>query len=149
VRAPEITYRYIYPKDIAGPTFEILTRSLSLTASAASLNIPLNDIPLDKVLVLNNASLLAGPDATQVAQILRFEGVTAAGLTFTIAESREVTVAGLAMALNWSGEVFLAGGGRGNTTVNVFGNFDSGAQPNFLQGSFSGTIIPRANIATF
>lgn len=147
--APDSTYRYAYPKDIAGQTFETLSRAVSNTATAAVRTFTFVDLSKDKVLVLTNVSVDGDPGAGQNVVSLRVEGFTAALLGFTIAVVIPPGTADVTEELNWQGAVYLPGGGDGTTQVQIAVVFNAGIASNALRASLHGIIIPRGNVAQF
>jgi len=149
VQAPEITYRYIYPKDVAGPTFEIVTRSLALSSAAIPLVINFTGIPKDKILVLTNAAIQANPGATQAVVLIALQGFSSAGAIFEINVDLFVPDADVPRTMNWQGAVYIAGGVEGANNVRLAVDFDAGANANSINLSFTGVVIPRGNAAIF
>jgi len=149
VKAPEITYRYIYPKDIAGPTFEIMTRADTLSASSTSLNDDVLGIPKDRTLVLTNVAVHADPGATFSVLDIQIVGFTGAGLVFSIALVEFVAVADQQQTLNWQGEVYLQGRGIDQAILRLHSTYSSGAAANLQSFGLHGIVIPRGNAAAF
>jgi len=145
---PEICYRFIYPKDTAGPTFEIMTRDVDNAATSATVTISITGVPKDRVLVLQNVNMFADPGAGQavVQQIL--SGFTPAGLQFTIARTAKAAIADLNDNLNWQGAVYLPGLGDG-VILSALTVYDAGVASNALTFSMQGVVIPRGNSAAF
>jgi len=149
VRAPEITYRYIYPKDIAGPTFEIMTRANTLSSSSTALNDDVLGIPKDRTLVLTNIAVQANPGAGFSVGDIQIVGFTAAGLVFVISWQEFTAVADLEQSHNWQGEVYLQGRGIGQPIVRIHSAYSSGAAANVQTFGLHGIVIPRGNAGAF
>ncbi|MEE8609034.1 MAG: hypothetical protein V3S55_15630 [Nitrospiraceae bacterium] len=149
MRAPEITYRYLYPKDVAGPTFEVLIRALNFSDTATVVPILFTGIPKDKILVLTNAMLQADPGATQACTRLTLSGFSSAGALFDIAGVSPDANADEVITLNWQGELFLSGGVEGQSVVRANAVYDAGVAANRIDLSFHGIVIPKANVAIF
>lgn len=146
--APDITYRYIYPIDSAGPTFEILSRVLNNTDTSGTIVVELTGIPKNKVLVLSNASLFADPGAAQTLLTMDLSGLTAAGALFPIVTGAPDVVA-KRQALNWSGAAYIPGRGDTDPSLRLTAVFDLGVAGNFAQMSVHGVVIPRGNASSF
>jgi len=150
MRAPDVTYRYLYPKDVSGPTFEILSRSFSSGATAAAtITETLTGVPLDRILVLTNATIEGLPGAAQTIDEMVIQGTTQAGLTYNIAVARPLLAATEGATLNWAGEVYIQGGGAGSATIRLSCVFNAGVAANSLFASLSGIVIPRGNAGPF
>jgi len=149
VRAPEITFRYQYPRDIAGPTFEILARTFDTgLTSATSLVLTLVGVPLNKILVLTNANIEAIPGTAQQIDEMGVQATTQAAQTWNISTAKLELADTIEAALNWQGEVYIQG--RGNDPcVRMFGVFDGGVNDNRLFCSLHGIVIPRGNAGPF
>jgi len=148
MQVPEIAYRYIYPKDVSGPTFEILTRVLA-GAETGDPIINFTGIPKDKVLVLTNVAMLANPGATQACTFIGLSGFSSAGAIFDIKVETFPADADENQTLNWDGAVYIAGGVEGQVNLRFSAAFDAGVNSNTLDANFNGVIIPRGNIAIF
>lgn len=149
MRAPDITYRYVYPRDIAGPTFEVLARSFFLSSAATNVSQSLSLINKDKIFVLNNIAIQADPGATQALLDLRVSAFTPAGAEWNIIRFRAAATADLIESFNWSGEVYVLGREPGIVNVRVVGLFDAGVNANNVDVSLHGIVIPRGNSANF
>ena len=148
MRAPDIAYSFVQPKDVSGPTLESTHRTAdNSVTSTVVLGGTLQDLPVDRAFVLTNASALALPGAAQGVVQLRIVGTTPALNVFDIFQERFLMTAGKAETAVWQGELIILGGGQGVVQVQWQGNFDAGANANRVIGSFSGYTIPRANIA--
>jgi len=149
MRVPELVYRFLYPKDVAGPTFELCPRT---TTTAATSNVILVAFPgpsMDRVLCLTNIFIRADPGATQAAiQLLAFL-TTPGGLDVNIAGINPDVSADTIQTLNWSGEIYIGGGGSDSTILTMSGVFDAGVASNSVSASFFGVVIPRGTIAPF
>jgi len=149
VRAPDITYRYIYPKDVAGPTFEQIGRSVTGSASATGVSASFAGIPKDKVLVLSNINCLANPGAGQDVVTMQVDMFTSAGAEFVIISQNEAGTADLTTFLNWQGELYIPGRSDGLNSLTAFCVFNAGVAANSVTMQFLGVVIPRANVSTF
>jgi len=149
VFAPEIAYRYIYPKDIAGPTFEILSRLLSTTGAATTLEVNITGIPKDRVLVLGNVTIEGGPGGALVCTALDLRGVTGAGLDFPIKQVTTQLGNSLDQNLIWTGSIFIPGSGEGNNSLRARAFFSAATSTNSLSVGVHGVVIPRGNSAAF
>jgi len=148
--APDLTYRFQGHRDTAGPTFEILSRTLDTGAvTLASPSLTITGIPQDRILVLTNVVVEAIPGAAQ--NIIQFGAqiTTPAGATLNIALKDSAVAAPLADSLSWQGAVYVQGSGVGNNTVRFFAVFNAGVAGNRLIASACGTVIPRGNAAAF
>lgn len=149
MKAPEITYRFQYRRDTAGPTFEIVHRTFTLSDTDATMQSRLSIIPLDKVLVLSNIAVQANPGATQAVDDIRVSGFTPAGLEFNISRFVAPGTADANVSFNWQGEVYIHGREPKAFNVQVFVTFDAGANANVVDTTISGIVIPRGNAALF
>ncbi len=147
--APDLTYSFRMPKDVSGPTFEILSRDASISDTSTTVTFTLDDLPKDRLLILSNIQVHANPGAAQGMDNIRAFGTTPAGQMFGIARLNEPVVAGLTRSLNWQGQVYIMGGGRGTNQVTIVGGFDSGVAANVITVGIHGLVIPRANAAAF
>lgn len=147
--APDLTYSFRQPKDTSGPTFEVFSRILDLTDTAASIINTLTDLPKDRLLVLANVSVLAIPGATQSLSNIIVSTTTAAGLTVEIVRETPVAVADQNRSLSWQGEVFVLGGGLDTIFLTVSGTFSAGVNANRILAGVHGVVIPRANASPF
>jgi len=149
VRAPDFTYRYLYPKDVAGPTLQLISRSFDDADTAVQIESSVTGIPEDTILVLTNVTIQATPGATQACNQLQFRTFTRAGLRVWGAFETPAVVADKLESLTWSGEIWVPGSGAGNISVTLRSNFDAGAASNRMFSSINGYIIPKANVAIF
>lgn len=149
MRAPEITYRYLYPKDVSGPTFEVFTHSESVSGTAANIASTARGIPQDRVLVLTNAQVQGVPTGTESLTQLLFTGTTPSGVIWTIARDDFTGAAAAEGALNWSGEAYLGGGGAAVTILDATARFDAAVLTKTIRFSAQGIVIPRGTIAPF
>jgi len=149
VRAPDITYRYAYPKDVASNTLEVLVRRFDTTDTATTVFGRFANLSKDKILIITNISGQGLPGLTNSVTDISFTGFTAAGQNFAIAELRPVLVADLTHAHDWSGEVWIPGGGEGSIQLELSAAFDAGVAANRAIFGICGLIIPRGNVAQF
>jgi len=149
VRAPEITYRFIAPTDTAGGTFDLLSRQVSQSAGVVTIEILIADLPKDRILVLTNAALTADPGAAQLVVEMKIQGVTQAGLIFDIATDITLGAADIEKSLNWTGSVYIQGGGVGRNTVRAVALFDAAVAANNITFGAHGIIIPHGNVGSF
>lgn len=147
--APDIAYAFRQPKDISGPTMEVLCRHLDSAASATVIDLLITDLPKDRMLILGNVTMRGSPGATQHVASLQIIGITAAGLEFDIARLTPVLTADLIQTLNWQGGIYLMGGGLDTTTIRVRGVFNSGTNSNSVRTGIHGIVVPRANVSPF
>lgn len=146
---PEISYRYIYPKDVAGPTFEILSRLIVTSIANATATAVIQGIPKDRILVLANVSVEIVPGATQAATAARVRAFTSAAAAFLIEHNVYPATADAIEVLNWTGSIFIPGRGEDETTVEVSAFFDAGVNANVTTVGVHGIVIPRGNSAAF
>lgn len=145
---PDITYAYQFPKDTSGPTLETFVRettnSDTLTVLVAG---TFQNLPLDKALILTNASAVANPEPGGHVRALILTGTTPALNTFRIYQEQETLTPDENLRANWQGAVCILGGGPGTVQLQWSATFNTAVAANVLQASVSGYIIPRANIA--
>jgi len=149
VRAPPITYRYIYPKDVAGPTLEGFVRHRTVVAAATQIEQFVTGIPKDRILVLTNVCMECAPGAAQILENIAVQGFTSAGLQFNIALERPDPTVSADRVLNWTGEVWITGRGEGVNSMRLNSVYDLGVANNTTTFTVFGFIIPRANVAPF
>ena len=149
MRAPEITYGYTSPKDTAGPTFQILQRSSSLSTGLTAITFLELEVGKDQVLVLANAVIRLAPGATQAAQVAILQITTGTGFQVELRWEEFAEVADQNETLNWQGEVYVNGGGQGTTSLRFYSQYDAGANANTTSIAYSGLIIPRGNAGAF
>lgn len=149
MQVPEITYRYIYPRDVAGPTFEVLSRQLSLVASASPLEVNVIGIPKDKIFVLTNFSMEGNPGSTQACVLLQVRGLTQAGTDFHVNTANFAVTADLTQNAVWQGGVYLQGRGEDQNSVRFLAFFDATTNGNTLGVGVQGIVIPRGNYSAF
>lgn len=149
MHTPDITYRYTYPKDIASPTMEIMSRAGSVIDNAASITVPVTGVPSDRILVLSNIVIQATPGALESVRDLQIFATTQAGLNFVLAWRELVAVVDQKQTLNWAGEVWVQGRGIENTVVGCFGEFSGAHAGNSVSFGLQGIVIPRGNVAAF
>jgi len=149
VRVPEITYGFTSGTDVAGVTFEILSRQLSASQSTNPIVFLLNDIPKGRILVLTNVALTGQPGATQLVDEMRIQAVTQAGLIYDIKTDVLVHAADEEVSLNWDGEIYIQGAGDGNTSLRAIVTYDSGTNANTSTVGWAGIIIPHGNVGAF
>lgn len=147
--APDLAYAFRQPKDVSGPTLEVLTRQQSSSATATTVTTTIMGVPQDRILILSNVSVRGDPGATQACVAIEVRGFTAAGLLFDIITSNPAIVADLTQVLNWQGQVFLLGRGIGETIVEVNCFYDAGVNANANRVGFHGAVIPRANVSPY
>ena len=145
MRAPGITYAFTGPKDVAGPTFEILSFPIQTSTAGVQLFVKWENLPKDKILVLTNVVLSGNPGATQAVTELRLLITRQGGELVTIALLWPVQVNDKLRYLNWQGSVYVMGNGIGQVAVQMQGSFSSGANSNALLGHIHGVVIPRGN----
>lgn len=149
MRAPGITYQFASPKDVAGPSFEILSRHLQISTGLVVVETLLTDLAKDRILCFNNAAVRADPGAAQNVIAIQIQGVTQTGENFVIASFDAALTADKIEDLNWAGSVYLLGGGPGTTTLRVFSSYNSGAAANTMTVGLHGIVIPRGNAGAF
>jgi len=149
VLAPDLAYSFRVPKDVSGPTMQLLSRRVTVADTATTVLFTLTGVARDMCLILNNASVRLSPGATQTVEMCVLQGTSAAGLQFDIERTLFHTAATQEEALNWTGAVYLLGGGTDNTIIRVSTRFDAGVNSNQIVVNLHGIIIPRANIAPF
>lgn len=146
---PDLTYSFRQPKDVSGPTFELFSRSATVTDTATAVVFTVTDLPKDRMLVLSNVTVFANPGAGQALSGITVDAVTAARLGFAIARLNPVPLADANIAFNWQGQVFVLGGGADSTLLTVTATFDAGVNANAIVTSVHGVVIPRANASPF
>jgi len=149
MRAPNIAYAFTSPKDTAGPTLEHVNRTLQVSSSDDPQELFDLEVPKDRIFIVSNILVECNPGGGQNVITVLAEGRTQTQFFFGIAGKRGVFVADESVTLNWSGEVWIAGGGQGTTTLRFFCDFNSGVNSNFLRASYSGIVIPRGNAGAF
>jgi len=149
MRLPELCYRFLYPKDTSGPTFELDPMQLDTAAAAASQTITFTGPAKDRVFVLTNVQMDLTPGATQSAIRALLSGITPGGLAFNIVQESFLVDADERRQLNWQGEVMIGGSGVENTILTAIGQFSAGVASNALGVAVFGYVIPRGNIAPF
>jgi len=146
---PEIAYRYIYPKDVAGPTFEVFSREVIVADTSTGVSIAITGISKDKILVLSNVILVATPGATQAVGTMNIQGLAGSGSPFDIQHRVTVGTADLVETMEWQGQVFIPGRGEGDTNFTLTVTYDAGVASNSFFGGIHGVVIPRGNAAVF
>ena len=149
MRAPGLTYAFTAPTDTAGPTLEIVNRTLQLSAGTVDIELLDLEVPKDRIFILSNVTIDSNPGAGQFTETIRIELRTQTGFLFGVANREFVQTVQDQADLNWSGEVWVPGGGQGTTTIRMFCRFSANANANFLRGEYSGFIIPRGNAGAF
>jgi len=149
MRAPDITYRFSVPSDTGGPTLELYSRTLTVTASSAEFTATLTGPAKDRALIVTNLNVQAGPGATQSVTRLSLVGSTPAGASVAIETDMPTAVADIRRNLNWQGEVMIGGGGVANVILTASVVFSAGVAANFIVISAYGYVIPRGNIAPY
>jgi len=149
MRAPGITYRYSYPRDTAGQTFQPLYRHISDSDTATLVTASFAGIPRDKVLVITNVCVECDPGAGQSCTNIVLRAHAPAGIAFNIAMNFFAAAADESRSLNWDGEIFLVGNARDQINVRAFGIFSSGVAANLTTMSLYGVVIPLANVGPF
>lgn len=149
MRAPNQAFQFVSNKDVAGQTFEIISRTFGLADTDAGAEFIIDGIPKDKILVLTNVSMQARPGAGQHIVDMAVQGITAAGLIFDIATERPLIDADQSRSLNWQGEVYIIGTGSGNRTVRLVWTYDAGVASNASNAGVHGIVVPRGNSASF
>jgi len=149
VRIPDIAYRFNTPIDTSGPTAQTFIRALSNAAQLVSVQVAIGEIPVDKILVLTNAVILALPGATQSCLAARISGFTGAGMEFHIRDDRFLVDADENRSMNWQGEVYIHGRRVGATNLIFEGIFDAADNSNEIFIDVCGVVIPRGNMSLF
>jgi len=149
VLVPELAYQFIAGTDTAGPTFQIFSHHEARSTGLVIVDILISNIPKDRILVLNNASMRSDPGVGQNCIELALQGITQAGQNFRIFAFDAPGTADVIEALNWQGDVWIPGGGDGRDSVRIFGSFSSGANANTITVGLHGKIIPRGNAGAF
>jgi len=148
VRVPEIAYRFSWPTDTSGPTFQVIARDFNVSTAAVTITHSLTGLAKDRVLVLTNASLYATPGATQAVVTLQLYAFTGAGMQHQVMRESPLQVADQIESMNWQGEIFIQGRGV-STNLWLIATFDAGVNANRLQAGFDGVVIPRGNTAAY
>ena len=150
MRAPDIAYAFVQPKDVSGPTLEATHRRANLAAAATLIvGASLLDLPIDRAFVLTNATARGFPDAGNRLAALRLVGTTPALNVFEIAQFvfNPALINGQQGTANWQGELVILGAGNLTVQCQWQAEFTLAAQPNSMISGISGYTIPRANIA--
>lgn len=149
MRAPDITYGYTAPTDTAGPTFEVVARTIQLSSGALTIDFNELQLPKDRIFVLTNVSMHASPGATQSVALMFVQIRTQTGVLIDIAREDFVLLANQFQNLNWDGEVYVQGGGPPASSLRLFGQFNADANANLLVASYTGIVIPHGNAGAF
>jgi len=147
--APDLSYRFLYPKDIAGPTFELCARSANDSATNATVTSNYTFLPKDKMLCVSSMSLQADPGATQAVTDIRISFFTATGFEFNVVRRITPGTADLIEAFHWEGQVYILGRSPAAVNVRVQVIFDAGVNSNNVTSSVFGIVVPRGNVALF
>lgn len=147
--APDLTYRYIYRRDTAGPTFEVFNRSLSSSAASANTTIDVAGIPKDRVLVLTNAVMRGAPGATQSCKELLVAAISVAGIETWLRYESFADDADENKGLNWKGAAYIQSRGPDENSILLRFVYDAGVNANGQLAFLHGIIIPRGNVAAF
>ena len=147
--APNIAYSFALPKDVAGPTFEIVNRTVQLSTGLQFIELNELEVPKDRIFILSNVTVEANPGAAQIVQQISVELTTQTGLIIGIAEELPAAAAGQSFTLNWSGEIWNQGGGPEFRCLRFTSTYDLSAASNTMQCNYSGIIIPRGNAGAF
>lgn len=149
MRLPEIAYRFSIPPGQAGPTFELCPRLLNVSGTAAVITANVDGIPKDQVLCLTNLQATFIPGATEAIDRGGFFGTSPSGVVFNIHNEMFAGTADAREEMNWSGEIYIGGGGRDATIVSCVATFDAAVAVGSNIFSIFGVVIPRGNIAPF
>jgi len=149
MRAPEITYRFLSPIDVASPTYELWTRVTSGALANVNVIAFTLGIAKERVLVLNNIACEGFPGAAQACTAIRVVGITQAGQEFSIIRERFAASANAGQNVNWQGDIWIAGRGTGENIIIARAEFDAGVAINNIAMDLQGAVIPRGNVATF
>jgi len=149
MRVPEITYRFLYPKDVSGPTFELFTEFVQVAGVAAELSLVTRGIAKDKVLCLTNLQLDLRPSGGESALRGACVATTPGGVAINLVQDNFPSDADQRQSINWSGEVYVGGMGAANGSISATGTFSGAVQSGSLFLSVFGVVIPRGNIAPF
>jgi len=149
VRAPGITYRFRSPKDTSGPTFEVVTRTLSSSASALAITHDVFELAKDKMLVLSNVTMVANPNAGNGVVNMVLSVFTAAQQRVQIMNIEFPATADAEETLNWQGEVYVLGGGRDTVALRFYFEFDDALAANQVVANWCGVVVPRGNASAF
>ena len=149
MRAPGITYAYVSPKDTAGPSFEVFNRTEQFSSGDTGHIFTLEGVAIDRMLCLTNVALKGDPGATQFITDMNIQVVTQDGIIVAIATNPLAQAPDDEIALNWSGSVYVLGGGRGKPTLRTSVFYNAAANANTTQINWSGIIVPRGNAGAF
>ena len=147
MRAPGITYAFTSPTDTAGPTLDVVNRHFQQSSADALIQFIIRDVPKDRIFILQNFSLLAAPGTGQGIFEMKIQGITRAGLNFTIATASPDPAATASFSLNGNPDVWIHGGGKGKDTLRVFGFFNGAVFANNFTVGISALIIPNGNVS--
>ena len=149
MRAPGITYAYTSRKDTAGPSFEVFNRTEQISSGSTGHVLSLEGIAIDRMLCLTNVSLVGRPGSTQFVNGVTIQVVTQDGVIVAVASDPFDHAPNEEVALNWSGSVYVLGGGQGNSTLRSSVFYNLGTNANTTQINWSGIIVPRGNAGAF
>lgn len=147
MRAPNITYAFTNSKDTSGPTFEPLLFTRQISSGSANPIFVVSGLPKDRVFVLANATLTGAPGATQNLKELSLQIVTHTGVIMNIATDIEAKAADVDGSLNWTGEIYVLGGGAGTDFFRANALYNSGVNANTTNLAIQGIVIPRGNVS--
>lgn len=148
MKAPDHTYRFLYPKDVSGSTLETFYRKQSQTILGDT-SFTINGVSKDRILVLSNIIVELIPGLGQSATRLLVLLSPPGGITFNIIVDDYPIVADLDRAFNWAGEVFCIGGGVETPILQFNCSFDAAGVNNIGTATVCGYVIPRGNVAPF
>lgn len=143
--APNIAYAFSTPKDVAGPTFEVVTRTIAETDSVIAITIDTLEVPKDRLLVVANICMIANPNAGNGVVNMVASVITAAGQRVQLMNLELPATADAEETLNWQGEVFVLGGGQDTSSLRFYFEFDNALAANQATASYTGIIVPRGN----
>lgn len=147
--APDVTYKFLYPKDVSGPTFELESVFNSLTLTAASATFSYLGVAKDRVFIVTAVTISGIPTGTESCIRLNAAGITPGGVVFNFLEENFVAVAAQRQSANWQGAVYIGGSGAQNEIVRISASFSAGVLTKDLRSNIHGIVIPRGNIAPY
>jgi hypothetical protein len=138
---PEFLFR-LSQRDQQVTWLDPVSLQVSSAVAAASITAIGTVVPIDRVLVLTNAIMLATAGAAQTTQQQSLQVVAVGGFVTTIAIDTIVSAAAGRAPLNWAGQVLVPP----SWTVRAVGTFNAGAAVNNVDISLHGILIPAGNI---
>lgn len=140
---PESVYAFRMPKDTAGPMIEQIIDEKSSSAAGTTVTTTLFTCPGDRITVLTSLGIFTQAGAAQVAQFCRLQVIRSGQNISILGHTRLNTVVPERLEFAWTGQLWLHPG----WVLQARGYFDAGAAANTVAGSYTGFLIPRANVS--